>query len=64
MAPISLMVLYQLFLTDTLDRPDVRGTHTPSWEHILYTQPYNQHIKSKRRLTWESFRNVLFEEDE
>ncbi|MBI1968349.1 5'-3'-deoxyribonucleotidase [Candidatus Woesearchaeota archaeon] len=41
------------------DKPEIKGLETPSWEHILYTQPYNRHIDSKRRLTWQDWREVL-----
>lgn len=44
------------FLID--DKPDVKGVHTPSWEHVLFTQPYNTHITDRRRITdwaeWEA----------
>jgi len=34
------------------DRPNVCGSiELPSWEHVLFTQPYNQHVKGKRRIT-------------
>lgn len=45
------------FLID--DKPEITSVATPSWEHILYTQPYNQQITSKRRLTWQNWRAVL-----
>lgn len=45
------------FLID--DKSEITGVATPSWEHILYTQPYNQQITSKRRLTWQNWRAVL-----
>jgi len=38
------------------DKPNVTGRYKPSWEHIIYTQPYNQHIKFRRRLTWANWR--------
>ena len=41
------------------DRPEVTGVQAPSWEHILYTQPYNIGITSKRRLTWQDWKVVL-----
>ncbi len=40
------------------DKPTITGTRTPSWRHILYSQPYNQHVTGER-LTWQNWRNVL-----
>lgn len=45
------------FLLD--DRPDVTGVAQPTWEHILFDQPYNQNNKRKRRATWENFLRVI-----
>lgn len=46
------------FLVD--DRPEVTGEDVPSWEHIVYTAPYNLHIDTKRRLTrWSEWREVF-----
>jgi len=45
------------FLID--DRPEVTGVQQPTWEHILYTQPYNRDVSGKRRLTWQDWRTVL-----
>lgn len=36
------------FLID--DKPEVTGQHTPSWTHVLFDQPYNQHVKGKPRI--------------
>jgi len=41
------------------DRPSLHGIATPAWEHVLYDQPYNRHVTSKRRLTWKNWREVL-----
>jgi 5'-nucleotidase len=41
------------------DNPDIRGLDTPTWEHIIYDQPYNRHITDKRRLTWDNWKAVL-----
>lgn len=35
------------------DRPEISGLITPSWEHVIYSQPYNQNTNGKRRLTWD-----------
>lgn len=42
------------------DRPDITGAEDPSWEHILFTQPYNKHIEDRRRISsWSEWRNIL-----
>ena len=41
------------------DRPEVKGVAQPSWEHVLYDQPYNREIKGQRRLTWADWKDVL-----
>ena len=41
------------------DKPEVKGVETPSWEHVLYTQPYNSSVTQKRRLTWQNWKQVL-----
>lgn len=41
------------------DRPEITGVQQPTWEHILYDQPYNRHVSGKRRLTWDDWRTVL-----
>lgn len=42
------------------DRPTVTGEDTPSWEHILFTAPYNAHITDRRRITdWNDWEEAL-----
>ncbi len=42
------------------DKPSISGVvQIPEWEHILYTQPYNQNVQGKRRLTWDNWKSVL-----
>jgi|SRR3989344_2466124 len=41
------------------DKPEVKGVETPLWEHILYSQPYNNSTANKRRLTWQNWHQVL-----
>lgn len=42
------------------DRPEIKGIIQPTWEHVLYTQPYNMYVKDKRRLTWqEDWESIL-----
>lgn len=43
------------------DRPEIEGAAQPSWEHVLYDQPYNRQVKGKRRLTWDNWKTVLLE---
>lgn len=43
------------------DKPHYRGVQEPSWEHVLYDAPYNRSILGKRRLTWETWQDVLAE---
>lgn len=45
------------FLID--DKPEILGCSKPRWEHILYDRSYNRHIKNKRRLTWDNWREVI-----
>lgn len=47
------------FLID--DRPKIDGLDNPSWEHILYDQPYNRSVHNKCRLTWDKYKDVLGE---
>lgn len=42
------------------DKPGIKGViKNPSWEHIIYDQPYNREITSTRRLTWRTWESVL-----
>jgi 5'-nucleotidase len=43
------------------DKPKISGVRTPSWEHVIYSQPWNGDINHARRLTWENWREVLVE---
>lgn len=44
------------------DRPEIVGVEKhPAWEHILYDQSYNRNVEGRRRLTWENWKEVLFE---
>lgn len=42
------------------DNPRIRGRQKPVWEHILYSQPYNMNVNSKRRLTWQNWKSVIY----
>jgi 5'-nucleotidase len=41
------------------DNPEIKGIITPSWEHLIYDQPYNRQVTSKRRINWTNWRAVL-----
>jgi 5'-nucleotidase len=43
------------------DKPEIRGAQIPSWEHVLYTHPWNKKIEHLRRLTWANWKDVLIE---
>jgi 5'-nucleotidase len=40
------------------DKPIITGAQRPTWEHVLYDQPYNK-AQPNRRLTWGNFKEVL-----
>lgn len=41
------------------DYPEVKGSKQPDWEHIIFDQPYNQHITNKKRINWQNFKEIL-----
>lgn len=41
------------------DKPVICGEKDPSWEHIIFDQPYNREIQDKKRITWENWKEVL-----
>jgi 5'-nucleotidase len=41
------------------DKPEIHGALTPTWEHLLFDHPYNQHITDKARFTWEDTKALL-----
>lgn len=42
------------------DKPEVRGSMTPEWEHVYFTQPYNRELTGKRRLdAWASWEEII-----
>jgi 5'-nucleotidase len=45
------------------DKPEIVGLRSsPSWEHILFSASYNNHVNSKRRLdNWSDWKKVLIE---
>lgn len=42
------------------DKPDVRGSQHPSWEHIYFHQPYNAERPDRRRIVdWSEWESVI-----
>lgn len=41
------------------DNPDITGSRTPSWRHIVFDQPYNRSIAGPRLKSWANWRTVL-----
>jgi 5'-nucleotidase len=43
------------------DKPEVKGSQVPTWEHVYFTQPYNATLEGRRRITnwneWEAIVN-------
>lgn len=43
------------------DKPEITGLiGDPTWEHVIYDQPYNQDITNKFRITWKTWPSLLF----
>ena len=40
------------------DKPEVIGSRTPSWQHVVFDQPYNRHVAGLR-MNWSNWRDVL-----
>lgn len=41
------------------DKPEIKGSITPKWTHVLYDSYYNRDVLNKTRITWENYKNVL-----
>jgi 5'-nucleotidase len=42
------------------DKPTIVGMLTPTWRHVVFDQPYNQHAESPYRLAgWENWQQTL-----
>ena len=41
------------------DNPDISGSRTPSWKHIVFDQPYNRAVAGPRLQSWANWRAVL-----
>ena len=43
------------------DKPEIKGAMSPTWEHILFTQPYNKNVTDRRRIDdWSVWRDYVF----
>ena len=40
------------------DNPDITGTRTPSWRHVVFDQPYNRQLAGLR-MDWSNWQEVL-----
>jgi 5'-nucleotidase len=45
------------------DMPSITGLESPSWKHILYHCPQNASEQSKKRLTWDNWKEVMLSEE-
>ena len=43
------------------DRPELPHEQNALWEHVLYDKSYNKDVPDKRRITWDSWKDVLTE---
>lgn len=41
------------------DQPQITGVEVPSWEHIIYDLPKNRLEKTKSRLSWQNWKNII-----
>ena len=41
------------------DKPSVDGVGIPSWEHVVFDQPYNRGTEGRRLVSWRDWRRVL-----
>lgn len=46
------------------DKPAITGSTAPSWEHIVFAQPWNLHVTDKRRMdAWKDWRALILGDD-
>lgn len=45
------------------DKPQIVGRYNPVFTHVVYDAPYNRHVTTSPRLTWDTWRPVLDEID-
>lgn len=41
------------------DKPEIHGVADPTWEHVLFDQPYNQGLPQRRLMNWSEWRTLL-----
>ncbi len=41
------------------DKPEIKGSREPSWEHVLFDQPYNRDVPKRRISNWGMWRSIL-----
>jgi 5'-nucleotidase len=41
------------------DKPEVTGSQEPTWEHVLFDQPYNQGLTQRRITNWSEWEQIL-----
>lgn len=41
------------------DKPEHIGLRKSAWKHVLFDAPYNQHVKTKLRITWDNWERIL-----
>ncbi|EQD52002.1 5'(3')-deoxyribonucleotidase [mine drainage metagenome] len=41
------------------DNPDISGSCTPSWQHIVFDQPYNRTVAGPRLKSWANWRAAI-----
>lgn len=44
------------------DNPEISGAAKPVWEHIVFDKAYNKHTNHSKRITWENYKKILFNE--
>lgn len=42
------------------DKINIEGSEVPTWEHVIYDQPYNRLRNDLRRISWNIWKNVIF----
>ncbi len=45
------------------DMPVINGLEQPTWTHIIYDHPKNAHERSKKRLTWDNWKEIMMEQE-
>jgi len=44
------------------DKPKIVGAREPSWQHVIFDQPYNRHVADRPRFSWSiNWRDALSE---